>query len=181
MPLIIVQLAGYGKKRSFDQGLWSYLRDSQRIAAAEDENIHMISAIDVGEEQDIHPQDKKVVGRRLAACAFNKVYDFAEIVPFGPEILKCSALADGRIKLDFAAHGKIKLLENTHQNIYIASEDGEFSAAAAVVVDGESLIVTPSKAGKAVEVRYAWADFPGCTIFNDSNYPASSFRMFVEY
>ncbi len=180
MPLLIVQLAGYGIK-FFDKGFWSYLRESQRIAAIEDKNIHMISAIDVGEELDIHPQDKKIVGARLAACALNKVYGLSEFIPCGPEILKCSACTDGKIKLDFDAHGKIKLLENAHESIYIANEDGEFSMAASAVVDGEnSLIVTPGKAGKAVEVRYAWADYPKCKIFNDNGDPASSFRMIVE-
>lgn len=180
MPLLVVQLPGYGIKKRFDKGLWAYLRESQRMASVEDPNIFLVSAIDAGEEQDIHPQDKKVVGERLAACALNKVYDFSGIVPGGPELLGYTVLEDGRIKLTFAVHGKFRLLENARQSIYIADESGEFTESSAIAVDGDSLIVTPGKSGKPVELRYAWADFPECTIFNDSGYPASSFRLMLE-
>ncbi|MBL9081277.1 MAG: hypothetical protein JNK76_05695 [Planctomycetales bacterium] len=60
----------------------------------------------------------------------------------------------------------------------IAGEDGKFVPAEAVI-EGESVVVTAEGLEKPTAVRYGWADFPVCNLFNQAGLPASPFRTDV--
>lgn len=70
MPFISVQLASYDQK----YGRWADVRLRQREVAAAMCGGMIATAIDLGEEKDIHPRYKDVLGGRLADIALCDVY-----------------------------------------------------------------------------------------------------------
>jgi sialate O-acetylesterase len=57
----------------------------------------------------------------------------------------------------------------------IAGEDRTFVWADAKL-DGNTVVVSSDKVAKPVAVRYAWADYPECNLYNKEGLPASPFR-----
>ncbi len=181
MPFIMVQLAGYGVKRIFAPASdWAFLRESQRLLTTDLNQTYMATAIDRGEELDIHPQDKETVGSRMAAVALHHVYGEKDIVPGGPEICGASRLADGRVKLDFANAEGMFIAPGMEQSFYVSGDGENFVAADSAVVEGDSVILGSDAVDYIFEVRYAWSDYPECTLFNGAGIAASSFRTGVE-
>ncbi len=74
-PFLIVQLAGF-QHAPKDPGddAWAELREAQWMTAKNVRNAGIATAVDIGEENDIHPKNKQEVGRRLALVAEKQVY-----------------------------------------------------------------------------------------------------------
>lgn len=69
-PFLLVQLAGFGaQSQSPERSRWAELRDVQRRVAIGDSSVRLVPAIDIGDRFDIHPVNKKELGRRLALAA----------------------------------------------------------------------------------------------------------------
>ena len=176
MPFIMVQLAGYSPAELFYvDSNWAELRESQRLLAQNDPDTYMASAIDLGEEKNIHPQNKLDVGKRLAMSALHHVYGRESIVPCGPEVAKCE-FAGNRVEITFKYAENLKLASEV-QAFYLAGRNGEFFAADKAEVKEDKVILTSEKIAEVAEVRYAWANFPPAVLFNGAGFPASSFRI----
>ncbi|MCI5779745.1 MAG: sialate O-acetylesterase [Lentisphaeria bacterium] len=176
-----VQLAGYGMRRGFDAAAqWPVIREAQRRLAAEDAGTFMASAVDCGEELDIHPQDKQSVGWRLAQSALHHVYGNTGTVPSGPEIRGAELLADGGVRLRFDWSDGLTLREDFAPALHLSADGRDFVPADSAEVDGDAVILRSAALSKVAEVRYAWADFPPSTLYNRAGMPAPSFRVEVE-
>ena len=176
-PFIQVQLANWRAPADYDQAsTWAPLRESQRLLCKRLPNVYMASAIDLGEEEDIHPQDKKSVGRRLADCALANVSGLA-ITPSGPlyRAFRCEL---NRIRLFFDYADGLWLkggAANSNYGFFIIGANGEAYPADSVTIKGNTVVVASSKCQEPFGVKYAWADNPPATLFNAANLPASSF------
>ncbi|MGC3966471.1 MAG: hypothetical protein QM775_03615 [Pirellulales bacterium] len=60
----------------------------------------------------------------------------------------------------------------------IAGEDGKFVPAEAVI-EGATVVVSGEGIEKPTAVRYGWADYPTCNLYNREGLPASPFRTDV--
>ena len=178
MPFLIVQLAGYGKKEPFfEKAPWAELRESQRLAAGDHPANRMITAVDIGNEEDIHPENKMEVGKRLAMCALHHVYGYEEIVPSGPEAVACECSGGAvRIRFRYAAGLSLKSEEPA---FFLAGRDGTYHPADKVEVDGESVLLSASSVSEPIRVCYAWADDPFPSLYNGDGFPAAPFRLEV--
>jgi len=72
-PVIFTQLANYIDPNGNGEN-WARLREQQKNCLSIP-NTAMAVAIDCGEYNDLHPQDKKTVGQRLALCARHLAYN----------------------------------------------------------------------------------------------------------
>ena len=177
LPFIQVQLANYGMPGCYnDKAAWAYLRECQRKLCAELPNCAMATAVDVGEEVDIHPQDKQTVGFRLAACALNKVYGLSDIVPNGPELLRAANESAGVVRLDFAWADGLRIDDEAAQSFYVSTDGKNFTAAKKAKVQGASVVLYTGETAKIKCVRYAWSENPTCTLYNGDGFPASPFN-----
>jgi sialate O-acetylesterase len=61
------------------------------------------------------------------------------------------------------------------QGFEIASRDGKFVWANAVI-EGSTVVVSAPSVAHPAAVRYAWADNPTCNLYNAVELPASPFR-----
>jgi sialate O-acetylesterase len=176
-PFLYVQLANYlFTKDGPSESKWAEIRETQRETLFLP-NTGMAVAIDIGEARNIHPFNKKEVGRRLSLLALKLVYGYSDIVSSGPQPV--SWKTDGnkvKIIFDHVAGGLKTKNQNTVKGFAIAGDDKNFYWAEARI-DGNSVIVSSENVQFPVTVRYAWADNPVCNLYNSEMLPASPFQI----
>jgi len=180
LPFIFVQLPNFMEVQYLpSESQWAELRSGQ-LKSLSVTNTAMAVTIDVGEWNDIHPLEKKVVGERLALAARKLAYGNDNIVYSGP-IYKSSVKEADSIKIEFDHIGsglKIKGGGDLH-HFAIAGADGKFVWAEAKIVDNH-VIVWSNEIEDPNCVRYAWADNPACAnLYNTEGLPASPFEACV--
>lgn len=174
LPIIYAQLPNFGPEETYqDDSKWAALRHEQRMCLSIP-NTAMAVTIDAGEYNDLHPQDKKTVGERMAKCAMRNVYG-EEITASGPAY-RAMEIADGKAVLSFDHVGSGLVAQGGElQGFAICGADGRFVAARAVI-SGDQVIVWSEQVHEPIAVRYAWADNPaGANLYNVEGLPASPF------
>lgn len=182
LPFLFVQLPGFMDYNYLpSESGWATLRQ-QQLQTLTVPNTAMAVAIDLGEWNDIHPDNKKDVGIRLALAARKLAYK-EELVYSGP--LYQSAKIDGsKIILSFQHTGS-GLITNDGEELSefaIAGADKKFVWAKAKIVqgtpngEGDKIIVWSDEVKEPLYVRYAWADNPvQPNLYNKEGLPASPF------
>ena len=177
-PFIQVQLAYFNRgleELHNPDSSWAVLRETQRLLSEKVDNIHMATAIDIGDHFDIHPQDKKSVGFRLAQNALRNVYLYDDVLPCGPAY-KSYRCENGKIRLFFDFADGMYIKEDLPQSFYIAGPEKIYFPADEVIIDKSSILVSSKEVDFPSSVRYAWADDPVSSLYNSSGMPASSFQ-----
>lgn len=175
LPFLFVQLANLGvpNKQPFNSS-WSETRDAQR-RALELPNTGMAVAYDIGEWNDIHPLNKKEVGRRLALEAKRVAYGNRSVVSSGP-LYESIKINEENIVLTFSSVGTGLYANSLLNGFQIAGEDGYFVWAQAVVLSKNTVKVWSKKIVRPNAVRYAWDDNPSeSNLKNKEGLPASPF------
>lgn len=177
LPFLFVQLPGFMDMNYLpSESQWAALREAQ-LKTLSVPNTGMAVAIDLGEWNDIHPDNKKDVGIRIALAAEKIAYGEKHIVYSGP--LYQSAVIDGnKITISFNNTGS-GLTTNDGEELSqfaIAGADKKFVWAKAKI-EGDKVIVWNDDVANPMYVRYAWADNPdGANLYNKEGLPASPFR-----
>ena len=148
------------------------LRDAQRKALESTSKTGMAILSDVGEENDIHPRNKKDVGDRLALLALMNDYGF-NIVSSGP-LYKSHEIFSKYIEVDFKSKGTGLISEGNLSGFEIAGLNGFFHKASAKIINNK-VRVSSKKVNNPINVRYGWENWFKGTLFNKEGLPASSF------
>lgn len=177
LPFLFVQLPNFMDYNYLpSESDWAKLREAQLQAAQKSTNTALAVAIDLGEWNDIHPDNKKSVGDRLAIAASNLIYG-EKVTSSGP-IFKQQTIENDRIILEFDHIGK-GLSTNDGEKLSdfsVAGFDKKFVWADAKMEDNK-IIVSSNEVKNPKYVRYAWADNPiNPNLINAEGLPASPFR-----
>ena len=175
-PFLYVQLPGFMDYNYLpSESNWAMLRESQ-LKSLSVSNTAMAVAIDLGEWNDIHPDNKKDVGERLALAAEKIAYG-ENIIYSGP-IYQSSKVEGNKIIISFTNTGS-GLITNDGEELgefAIAGIDKKFVWAKAKI-EGDKVIVWNDSVSDPMYVRYAWADNPvNPNLYNKEGLPASPFR-----
>ncbi|GAB2551510.1 sialate O-acetylesterase [Spirosoma aerophilum] len=176
LPFLYIQLPGFMEYnyQPAESG-WAVLREAQ-LNALKIPNTGMVVAIDLGEWNDIHPDNKKDVGERLALTALKTAYK-ENIVSSGP-IFQSAAIDGNKIVISFTNTGG-GLITNDGEDLgefAIAGSDKKFVWAKATIEHGK-VVVQSDEVPNPMYVRYAWADNPvNPNLYNKEGLPASPFR-----
>ena len=176
LPFLYVQLPGFMDYNYLpSESNWAVLRESQ-LKTLSVPNTAMAVAIDLGEWNDIHPDNKKDVGERLALAARKIIYN-EDIVHFGP-IYQSFKKEGNKIIISFDHTGS-GLITNDGEELSefaIAGADKKFVWAKAKI-EGNTVVVWNDTVPDPLYVRYAWADNPvNPNLYNKEGLPASPFR-----
>jgi sialate O-acetylesterase len=173
LPFIYTQLANFEREDVIGSSNWAELREEQRMGLSIS-NTAMAVAIDIGEHNDLHPQDKKTLGQRLALCARNIAYD-EEVVYSGPMYSRMERIGDA-IHLHFDHIGSgLPSREGELKGFTVCGSDGVFAPAQAVI-SGSVIIVRHEQIQQPRHVRYAWSNNPAeANLYNQEGLPASPF------
>lgn len=176
LPFLYVQLPNFQTTPKGVVGYsWAVLREEQRLSLKIPQT-RMVVAIDVGEENDLHPQNKKSIGERLFLAARELIYE-EDIIAQGPTLIKAE-LEDQKVRLCFSnADGGLVVRGEVPSNFELSDADGKFYPAS-MDVQEEIIVLWNKDVQKPQSVRYAWSDNPrGANIFNQAGLPASPFRV----
>jgi sialate O-acetylesterase len=176
LPFLYAQLPGFMDYNYIpSESNWALFRESQ-LKSLSTPNAAMAVTIDLGEWNDIHPDNKKDVGERLALAALKTVYG-ENIVYSGP-IYQSATIERNKIIISFSHTGS-GLITNDGEapaEFAIAGEDKKFVWAKAKI-KGDKIIVWNDAVPHPMYVRYAWADNPvNPNLYNKEGLPASPFR-----
>lgn len=171
-PFLYVQLANFDPGDE-DPASWAPIREEQRLCLAVP-NTAMAVAIDVGEYNDLHPQDKKTVGERLALAARKLAY-VEDVVYSGPLYKGMERQgASIAVSFDHVGGGLVAQSGELH-GFEVCGDDGRYEPARAVI-DGDRVIVSSDNVPNPVHVRYAWRNHPAeANLYNREGLPASPF------
>jgi sialate O-acetylesterase len=172
MPFYYVQITPYNYK---DGGNSANMRQAMVDCMDLIPNSGVVITTDAGEENNIHPRYKEVIGKRLANWAMNKSYGMTEIAYCGP-VFKSKSISENRITVSFnyaekglTSNGReLKLFE-------IAGSDGNYKPAMAIIKNN-MVEVWNDEVQQPVNVRYAFKDWVVGDLFNIEGLPASSFQ-----
>jgi sialate O-acetylesterase len=167
-PFLFVQISAFA---STPGEHWGLLRDSQRhtLHLA---NTGMAVTLDAGDEHNVHPADKQIVGQRLALLA--RKVAFSEPIPASGPLFRLAYPDHATMRVWFndatglTAHGP------TLQGFEIAGSDGNFVPAQATI-EGDTVTATSPTITDPAYVRYAWPNFPRANLYNAAGLPASTF------
>ncbi len=176
LPFLFVQLPGFMDYNYLPvESNWAMLREAQTNTLTVP-NTAMAVAIDLGEWNDIHPDNKKDVGERLALAALKLAYK-DDIVYSGPQYAAHN-IEGNKIIVSFQHTGS-GLITNDGEapaDFAIAGEDKKF-VWAKTRIEGTKVIVWSDEIAAPKYVRYAWADNPiNANLYNKEGLPASPFR-----
>lgn len=195
LPFLFCQLPGT-RLGPGNIGKRPFLREAQASALSLP-NTGMAVLIDTGEEESNHPRDKAPVGERLSRLALAKHYgrgvessgpvfsgvEFAG----GNAIVAFTNTAGGLVAKPLPAEQypdsrkpeKKPLVRNSPtsqvEGFALCGEDRQWVWAEAKI-KGDRVVVSAPAVPKPVALRYAWADFPICNLYNRAGLPAAPFR-----
>jgi sialate O-acetylesterase len=175
-PFIIAQLPnlGVGTTEPTESG-WATMRNEQRKALALP-FTGMAVTYDLGEWNDIHPENKLDVGSRLARAALDIAY--GKNVPATGPLVKSMTLEGSRAVISFEDCCQLVSVGGGELHQFtIAGSDGVYHKAHAVL-RGNQAIVWSRDVTEPKSVRYAWADNPvGANLYDAAGLPASTFEI----
>lgn len=174
-PFLYVQLANFLARspRPTDHE-WAELREAQAMALSLPSTA-MAVAIDIGDPQNIHPQNKQEVGRRLERAALALAYSRG--MTYSGPLYRSMTIEGSSIRLHFdhVDGGLVLRGDNDPKGFAIAGKNRKF-VWADVQVEGDTVVVTSPEIAKPVAVRYGWDGDPVISLFNEAGFPASPFR-----
>jgi len=175
-PFLFVQLPNYmDVKPQPSESNWALMREAQ-LSTLSLPRTGMAVAIDIGEWNDVHPLNKKDVGKRLALAARKVAYADDDVVYSGP-IYESMKTEGGKIIVSLTHTGSGLVARGGElRSFAIAGDDKRFVWAKARI-ENNKVIVWSEQIPNPVAVRYAWADNPeGANLYNAEGLPASPFR-----
>ena len=149
----IVQLPDYSDDKAADN--WALIRKAQENVSKKIDNVEIMCALGCGEQYNIHPSDKSVLGTRLGELVLETYYDY-EVSGHSPSV-STVGYSDGRIecRVDYMYDQE---LINTNREVLEVSYDGkEFEKVDAFVY---SNTIYANVIKKPTIVRYAWKNYP---------------------
>lgn len=182
LPFQIVELPNLTVDMEGAEEGWRVLRELQR-RSAEIPDVEVVVTIDLGEDNDLHPQNKKDLGKRLALLAAAR-YGIP-VESRGPEVTQVI------MDVEKAFNQRIiRLICDHAEGMYAASEEkgseildfeavndkGEALPATAQITGTEIVLTLPYEKAKIEEIRYCYrTSNRGALIYNRDHLPMSPF------
>ena len=187
LKLYLVQLAPYNQN-------WLGICMAQNKFCAEEKNAALAVTADVGNFDDIHPNDKEIVAKRLAVHALKRDYGFAIPEDDSP-VLKSASFADSKATLAF---DNVKdwyvYAPNRSRNpaFELAGADGKWYDAKVInyrqhkggdgkevdtdYIDTPEIVLSSEAVPEPVKVRYMGKPRMSGTLYNEASLPLGPFE-----
>ena len=171
--MLVVQLADYGARsdKPVASG-WAQLRQDQIDGVLADGNAALVTAIDIGEPNDIHPANKNDLGKRLAMAAQGKPM---------PMPMRATRAGD-TITVEFSGiEGGLHAQGGPYAlGIEVCGDTQESCRWALPALDGARMTIAVAPAEPATRVRHAWADAPIVNLYDGRGLPVPGFELAVK-
>ena len=148
----------------------------QYKAANEVKNSAMISTVDISDASDVHPKNKRDVGKRFALLALKNIYGKKDIVASGP-VFKSMETVNEKMIISFEniGDGLVTKDGKNPDSFELAGTDGKFHSASAVIKEDKVEVYSP-EVKIPVYVRYAWSHVANPNLLNKNGLPVFPFN-----
>ena len=179
-PFLIIQLPNFmAVANQPTDTAWAGLREAQRMTAQTIPNTGLVTTIDLGEADNIHPKNKKDVGDRLTRLALGMVY--GEEASYTSPVFEKAMVKGSAMVVSFKNVGGGLALKpgvsGAVTGFALAGPGGVFHWADAKIVKRDTVEVTCVDIQEPQAVRYAWADNPVCNLASKDGFPAAPFQF----
>uniref|UniRef100_A0A7S4T1N3 Sialate O-acetylesterase domain-containing protein n=1 Tax=Alexandrium monilatum TaxID=311494 RepID=A0A7S4T1N3_9DINO len=159
-------------------------------------NVYVVSVMDEGSLKKamggaIHSERKPELGRRLALAARAAVYRDADVVWSGPTATFAWESDRNEVSVCFDTRGGGSLFLNESAicpsvvlPVYCTGatfellSSGAWNTPVLVTVSGATAVLkVPPEVGRIERVRYAWSDWPICSVLSEAGMPARIFNI----
>ncbi len=187
LKLYLVQLAPYNQN-------WLGICMAQTQFCAEEKNAALAVTADVGNFDDIHPNDKEIVAKRLAVHALKRDYGFVIPEDDSP-VLKSASFADGKATLVFdnVKSWYVYAPDRSRKPVFeLAGADGKWQEAKVLnyrkqkgkdgkesdtdYIDGAEIVLSSDGVLEPVKVRYMGKPRTAGTLYNEASLPLGPFE-----
>jgi sialate O-acetylesterase len=176
LPFLLVQLPGYGPVPAQPAASsWASLREAQRQTALADKRTAIVVTADLGDPVDLHPTNKREVGRRLSIAARHLIY--GERIASGPVVDGVRRRGPDVVISFRDVTGTLTMRSNSPSGFELCGDAPAPCRWAESRVEGSSVVV--SHAAGATRVRYAWGGSPVCPLVDGSGLPAGPFEIAI--
>ena len=165
-PFYYVQIAPH-------HGQTPEIREAQLLALNRIPNSGMVVSADHGNPKDIHPRNKKPIGKRLASWALANTY--SKNIAFSGPLYDHYLIKDAVIEIYFKHSNGLNIKGDALKDLEIAGADGVFYKAEAQI-ENDHLVVFSKAVEQPKAVRFGWKNSPEVLLFNAHGLPASPFR-----
>ena len=179
LPFLIVQLANFMQDPPHpSESNWAEMREIQRQLTQKVPFTGLVVTTDIGEWNDIHPLNKKEVGRRLSLQARRIAYGEKELVSGGP-LLEQVSYEGNRVMLTFKEGSNDLMPVESLKGFALQEADGSFAWADATIHQNK-VVLRSDSVSRPVKVRYAWGNNPiHANLRNREGLPASPFQATI--
>ena len=187
LKLYLVQLAPYNQN-------WMGICAAQNKFVSEERNAALSVTADVGNFDDIHPNDKETVAQRLVVHALKRDYGF-DIAEDDSPVFKTANFAGGKVEMDFdnVKSWYVYAPNRSREAAFeVAGADGVWKAAKIVnfrkgkdkagkavdtdYIDAAKIVVAADGVADPVKVRYMGKARTAGTLYNQVSLPLGPFE-----
>ncbi|MEI6239150.1 MAG: sialate O-acetylesterase [Planctomycetia bacterium] len=174
VPFIVQQLPNWKAGNARDTG-WAEVREAQAMTATSLPNVGLSVATEIGESDDVHPANKRDIGKRLALVALAQVYG-RDVRSSGP-VMRDAAVQNDAFRISFKTTGSLRTRDGKPPRLFaLAPQGGQFVDAEAMI-EGDAVVVRAAGVSAPEALRYAWInDTAGTNLTDDTGLPATPFR-----
>jgi sialate O-acetylesterase len=173
LPFLFVQLAPFGVWLGIDGNGYPAVRARQEMVSKNVPGAHMVSIMDLGMYEDIHPKEKIEVGERLALLARGKIYG-EDLLCESPEFTKADRL-ENKLILHFLNTGKSLVLKGREIKSLIVRQGDCMREIQEYEIDTEVTLTFESLSEEPLEILFLQEGYCEVNLFNEAGLPVKPF------
>lgn len=179
LPFLVVQLPNFGSPiPGPSESGWAMIRDAQRQVALADPGTGLVVTIDAGDNFDLHPPNKSIVGRRAAAVLRAMLSGEEGLVDgIAPAHVRRTG---AEVILEFDPEADILVVLGDSKPVAFELCVEERCEYAQARLEENRIVLGGENARDATRVRHCWADAPICNLYGKSGLPVGSFEAAIE-
>ena len=171
LPFYCIQLMPFREGNHAD---WAIIREMQEKVTKEVENTYLMTLVQTGDSENIHPEHKRVVSEELANAVLN--------VQFGRNIEYC-----GPVLEKYVVNGNEAILTFSHADglnfkgekpteLYVIDHD-DVKHIPQCLISGNTLKLTWEQGIDINQIQMGYSNDPKHNLYNNSYYLASPFNI----
>ena len=177
LPFLFVQLAPFGSWLGIEGQNYPAVRESQDRVSKTVKGTGMVSIMDLGLYEDIHPKRKMEVGERLALLARGRIYG-EDILCESPEFFKGEREGNS-IRLYFSHTGETLHMNGTALKSLHAEQCGHERYVNDVKLDKGLQLFFDELTEDPISIRFAEEGYCEVNLFNEADLPVKPFKTVI--
>lgn len=179
LPFLFVQIAPFYKWLGEEGREYPKVRRQQELVSKEVSGTWMTTSTDCGMKWDIHPKQKKPIGKRLALLAFGKIY--GEEIACEPSECVEACVTDDKIELLFTSVGTgLTMTDDIQRGMYVCYGETRIEAEHIQCQGNKIILGNPGHGKRPEKVSFMEEAYGECMIYNSVGVPLKPFSIEIQ-